>query len=203
MANGRFIVCNPAIANESNLAADACADCGTPIIIDGTRDATATHICEACLPARLASDAPDEVDVTVGAEAPKAPAGEPTQADMLACNDARDGACDCRWCQTVNPVADELAAVLKKHKARDKMVLVDAVARVLVEAAVVYQGGFGMWHRDGMRVSGLVQARAMRVADRERQAEAERMRPIVERALADAGIDVNDLFRDIPQEPTH
>ena len=66
----KFIVCNPAIANESNLAADACTDCGSPIVIEGERDKAAVYICEACLPARMERDEPDEVELTVDPRAP-------------------------------------------------------------------------------------------------------------------------------------
>jgi hypothetical protein len=79
---------------------------------------------------------------------------------------------------------------------------VEAIIRVLAEVAVAYQGG-GLWHRDATYVGALAQARLSIVADREYMQEIERVRPIIEKAMAEAGIDLHNLVKPLPKESTH
>jgi hypothetical protein len=125
------------------------------------------------------------------------------EADTKKCREGTDTACGCKLCQRVNPIAEALAAVLRNYKGADaKTVKVEAMTRVLAEVAVAYQGG-GLWHRDATYVGALVQARLSVVADREYHAEMERVRPLIQRAMTEAGIDLSELIKPIPKEPTH
>jgi len=200
MAN-KFIVCDPCVVNESNLAADACADCGAAIVVDAARQPGYVYICQKCLPERMDRDEPDEVEVTIGQEAPP-PAEETTQADLKKCREATDATCGCKVCQKVTPIADALAGALRGFKDSSKVDKVEAIIRVLAEVAVAYQGG-GLWHRDATYVGALAQARLSIVADREYMAEIERVRPILEKAMAEAGIDLQNLIKPLPKETTH
>lgn len=198
MANGRFNVCD-----RQEASADRCADCGAGIHIDGAREAGATYICQACLPARMAADDADEVEVQVEAPGDATPAAPLDEAAAVkGCKELTDPTCACDWCKVVNPIAADLAAVLRKHKAASKPAKVDAIIRVLGEAAIVYRG-HSFWHRDAAFVATMVGSRLAMVADREASAFHERMRPVVEKALADAGIDLSELIRDMPKEPLH
>ena len=204
MANGKFIVCNPVLANEANHAAHTCDDCGAPIGIDGERERGTSYICAGCLDARLARpDAPDEIELPVSGEASDGPPKPlDTYEAARACNETSNPNCGCAWCQTVNPIAADIAAVLSKHKGTSKLAKVEAIVRVLGEAAVVYKG-HSFWHRDAAWTTGLVSARLLAVADREASSFYEQMRPLVEKALAEAGVDLSELVRDIPKDQTH
>jgi hypothetical protein len=197
MAN-TFIVCT-----KGTDLGSACDECCAPIAVEGARAAGTVYICEACLPARMSRDEPDEVEVEIPQEVPPADDGTPlSEADLKKCREATDVACNCKACQRVTPIADALAAVLRTHKAADKVTKVEALIRVLAEVAVAYQGG-GLWHRDATYVGALVQARLSTVADREYMAEIERVRPIIQKAMAEAGIDLQNLVKPLPKEPTH
>lgn len=202
MANGRFIVCNPAIANEANQASDVCADCGAPILVEGARDAGATYICQGCLEPRLARDEPDEVEVPI----PEPEKAEAKPQDTLEaareCQEMHNPGCGCAWCLVVNPIAKDIASAVAKHKGTSKLAKVEALVRVLGEAAVVYKG-HSFWHRDAAWTTGLVSTRLLAVADREATAFYEQMRPLVEEALQKAGVDLSELVRDIPKDQTH
>lgn len=197
----KFNVCTRAEASPN-----VCEDCSAPILIEGDVQKGTVYICEKCLPARMERDDPDEVELDIAQEAPTAgtdAAGEPiTEADIKKCREATDASCGCKVCRKVTPIADGLAAVLRGFKDAGKVDKVEALIRVLAEVAVAYQGG-GLWHRDATYVGALAQARLSIVADREYMAEIERVRPIIQQAMAEAGIDLQNLIKPLPKEPTH
>lgn len=204
MANGKFIVCNPptpGVPYDGGIG--SCADCGAAIGIEGARDASAAYICTDCLTPRLERDEPDEVEVTHGGEAPSQTGPQDTLEAARNCRESTDPACGCAWCQVVNPIAADMAGALSKHKGSSKLAKVEAIIRLLGEAAVVYKGQHSFWHRDAVWTAGLVATRLTAVADREAATFYERMRPLVEEALAKAGVDLSELVRDVPKEPTH
>jgi hypothetical protein len=205
MANGKFIVCTAALANEANRSAEVCGDCRAPIVIDGARDAAATYICEACLPARLERDEPDEVEVEVGADAaPPKLEGDALFAAIAQCKEARSGNCGCRWCQHIEPLAVDIAKAIKAHPEADKLTRVYVLIRMLGEAAVAANSMFGLYHRDASFTASVVSRELHLVADREHIAQAEKMRPIIEQALKNAGIDVDEILRtELPPERAH
>jgi hypothetical protein len=194
----KFIVCN----KGSDLGI-GCADCGAPIAIEGEREKGTVYICEGCLEGRMERDDADEVEVDIEAPKPADTSGEPvTEADLKKCKEATDPGCGCKVCQRVTPIADAIAAALRNFKTADKAAKVEAIIRVLAEVAVAYQGG-GLWHRDATYVGALAQARLSIVADREYMQEIERVRPIIEKAMAEAGIDLHNLVKPLPKESTH
>lgn len=199
MANGKFIVCE-----RSTEFRDTCADCGDSIRIDGTRDATSAYICTTCLEPRLARNEPDEVNVVIGDDPPQGKLeGDALWQAMADCKEASTGNCDCRWCRHINPLAADIAKAIKAHPEADKLTRVYVLIRMLGEAAVAANSMLGLHHRDASFTAGAVARELHRVADREHEAAVEKMRPLIEDALRSAGVDVNEILRDLPKAQTH
>lgn len=194
MANGRFTVCARAHGVTSGTI-PICADCGHAITIDGDSDKGMTYICEDCLPARMADDSPDEVNVTIGGD--DGPKPQDTLEAARACTETQNPNCGCGWCLVVNPIAADLAGVLKKYPGASKLARVEALVRILGEAAVVYQGH--AWHRDAAWTTGFVTQRLTALADREMEAFYDSVRPKIEQAMREAGIDLSELTRSVKE----
>lgn len=207
MANGRFNVCER--GHAVGIRDGLCDDCGASIILDGDGKAGTTYICTECLPARLARpDEPDEVDVTIGGDDQPRPEakleGEALWDAMADCKEASEGNCRCRWCQHVNPLAADIAQAIKAHPEADKLTRVFVLIRMLGEAAVAANSVLGLHHRDASFTAGAVARELHRVADREHMAAVATMKPIIEEALREAGVDVEEILRTrLPKERAH
>lgn len=210
MSNGKFIVCDPwadtVVAGQA-ASVDRCDDCGGNILLVGKRDPGVTYICNPCLPQRLASNEPDEVEVTVGDDQPAPEAkleGDALWDAMADCKEASEGNCSCRWCQHVNPLAADIAQAIKAHPEADKLTRVFVLIRMLGEAAVAANSMLGLHHRDASFTAGAVARELHRVADREHMAAVATMKPIIEEAMREAGIDVEEILRSkLPKERAH